>query len=635
MLDVIRERAQSWFAKLILALITIPFALWGVDSYLKQGADSIMVAKVDGQKITKQEFNQVLKEQQERMRAAMGPSYDPAMMDKPEIRGAIADNLIELRLLSGGANKVGIVVPDEMLAKYIGEIPEFQDGGQFVKARYEAFLRNQGMTAQMFEMRLRQALTNDQFKDGPVNSMLVSHTALDNMVRLSEQRREIVQAVIQPEQFMTQVKVAPEEVAAYYEKHKEEFRVPEQARLEYVVLSVDDLVQQMSVSDEEIKKYYDEHAGQFQEQEQRQASHILIAVASNASEADKSAARAKAEKLFKEAKQSPSGFADLAKRNSQDPGSADKGGDLGMFARGAMVKPFDDAVFKMNVGDVVGPVQSDFGFHIIKLAAIKAGKARTLAETHEEIALELEKQKAGKRFAEVAETFSNTAYEQPDSLKPVADALKLKVQSSSWVTKNGGDVALLNNAKLLQAIFGEEALKLKRNTEAVEVRPNTLVSARVLEFRPATYKPMEELAAELNKRIQREAGETQAGKQGKEALESLRQGKEVAELKWGAPIVISRLTSASLGQAAQGEIFRADAGKLPAFVGVANPKGGYLLIKVNRVLQSEVLDEAKKKSYVDRLRQMLAQEYSAAFIAGLKKKAEITIKKDQIEKADK
>ncbi len=635
MLDVIRERAQSWFAKLILALITIPFALWGVDSYLRQGADSVVIAKVDGQKITKQEFNQVLKEQQERMRATMGPSYDPSMMDKPEIRNAIADSLIDQRLLLGNASKVGLLVPDDMLARFIGEIPEFQEAGKFHKARYESFLRNQGMSPPMFEMRMRQAVTSEQFKDGVVNSMLVSRSVLDVITRLSEQRREIVQAVISPEQFMAQVKVTPEDIRGFYDKHKEEYRIPEQAKLEYVVLSVDELMQQMIVSDDEIKKFYDERVGQFQEQEQRQASHILVSVAPNASEADKAAAREKAERLFKEAKQSPSGFADLAKKNSQDPGSADKGGDLGFFPRGAMVKSFEDAVFQMSSGEVVGPVQSDFGFHIIRLVAIKPGKTRSFNETREEISQELKKQKAAKRFAELAESFSNSVYEQPDSLKPVADSLKLKVQASSWVNKNGGDVALLNNAKLLQSVFSDETLKLKRNTEAVEVRPNTLVSARVLEFKPATYKSVEELGVELTKRIQRSAGEEQANAQGKNALEYLRQGKDVADLKWGAPAVVTRQTSLSLGQAAQGEIFKADATKLPLFVGVTNPKGGFLVVKVNRVLDPEALDDAKRKSYQDRVRQLLMQEYSSAFVAGLKQKADISIKKEQIEKADK
>jgi peptidyl-prolyl cis-trans isomerase D len=410
--------------------------------------------------------------------------------------------------------------------------------------------------------------------------------------------------------------------------------VPEQARLEYVVLSVEELLSQVSASDEEIKKYYEEHAAQFQDAEQRQASHILIAASSTASDAEKTAAREKAEKLYKEAKQNPSVFADLAKKNSQDPGSAANGGDLGLFGRGAMVKPFEDAVFKMAMGEISPPVQSDFGFHVIKLTGVKSGKTRSFAETREEISLELKKQKASKRFAEVAETFSNMVYEQPDSLKPVAEALKLKIQASPWIGKKGGEVALLSNPKLLQAVFSEEGLQLKRNSEAVEVRPNTLVAARMLEYRPASYKPFEELSVELGARLQRELADAQAVKRGKDAVEKLRQGQEVAELKWGSPIAVTRQSAAHLGEVALSEIFKADPGKKPSFTGVSDPKGGYLVIKVNRVLEPAALDEGKKKGYAEKLRQILMQEYYTAYIASLRQKADITIKKDLLEKIE-
>ncbi len=634
MLDVIRERAQGWLAKVILALITVPFALWGVDSYLRHGGDGAIVAKVDGQTISKQEFNLALRDQKERMRAVMKASFDPTLLDKPEIRQAILNNMIEQRLLAGGAVKAGLVVSDELLVRFVSEIPEFQENGKFSQSRYESLLRAQSMTPPAFEARLRQSLMIEQLVDGLTTSSLLSNAALDSFVRINEQQREVVQAMIYPEQFMPQIKVGMDEIKGYYEKHKEEFRVPEQARLEYVVLSVDDLTFQMTATEDEIKKYYGEHVAQFQEAEQRQASHILIPVAVKAGDAEKKAAREKAEKLFKEAKQSPGNFAELAKKNSQDPGSAANGGDLGFFARGAMVKPFEDAVFKMSAGEVVGPIQSDFGFHIIKLTGVKPGKARTLAEAKEEIGLELRKQKAAKRFAEMAETFSNMVYEQPDSLKPVAESLKLKIQTSPWIGKKGGDVALLNNAKLLQAVFSDEGVKLKRNTEAIEVRPNALVSARIVDFKPASYKPVEELSVELGGRLQRELADVQATKQGEMALAKLSQGKEVSELKWGAPIMISRQAAGTLGEAAVGAIFKADAGKLPVFTGVHDTKGGYLLIKVNRVVDSGHLDDAKKKGHAEKLRQLLMQEYYAAYVASLKQKADISIKNDQLEKVE-
>lgn len=634
MLEIIRERAQSLIVKIILALITIPFALWGVDSYIRHGDKADVVAEVDGQKITRQEFDQTLKEQQERMRGAMGARFDPAMLDRPEVRQSILDSLVQQHLQSVEANRAGFNLPDTLLASIIANIPEFQQDGKFSQARYEALVRAQNMTPTVFENRLRQNLVIQQLREGLTHGVALPRTAEDRVIRLAEQQREISQAILTPEQYMVQLKVNPADIKAYYDQHREEFRIPEQVRLDYVVLAADELAQQMAVGDEEVKKYYDEHSGQYQEQEQRRASHILIAAGAGVSPAEMSAARTLAEQILKEIKQSPAKFEALAKQHSKDPGSAAKGGDLGFFPRGAMVKPFEDAAFSMKGGEISGLVQSDFGFHIIKLTAIRHGGTRSLDEVKGEITLDLKKQKAAKKFAELAETFSNTVYEQPDSLKPVAEALKLKVQSSPWISKKGTDMALLNNPKLLQAVFSDDVLKLKRNTEAVEVAQNTLVAARIAEYKTASYQPFEELSTELAKRLLREQGNAMAVKQGKEALARLQKGGEAAELKWGAAIMVNRENASSLGRDALNQIFRADAGKLPAYAGIENPKGGFILLKVSRVVEAGAIDPAKKQSYAGQLRQALDQEYSSAYLASLKQKADISIKKEKLEKSE-
>ncbi|MBU1980376.1 MAG: SurA N-terminal domain-containing protein [Gammaproteobacteria bacterium] len=622
MLEFIRDRAQGLIAKIIIGLITIPFALWGVDSYMRDGDKADILAKVDGQEITRQEFGRTLKEQQERMRGAMGDRFDPAMLDRPEVRQSVLDGLVQQRLLASEANRVGFNLPDTLLASIIAEIPEFQQDGKFSQARYESMIRAQDMTPTVFENRLRQNLVIQQLFEGLSHGVAAPRAAEEMVARLAEQQREISQAMLTPEQYMIQLKVNPADVKAYYEKHREEFLVPEQARLDYVVLSVDELQQQIVVSDEELKKYYDEHSAQYNEPEQRRASHILIAE------------RTSAEQVLKEIKQNPAKFEDLAKQHSKDPGSAVKGGDLGYFARGAMVKSFEDAAFGMKGGEISDLVQSDFGFHIIKLTAIRQGGARSFDAVRGEIAQELKKQKAVKKFAELAETFSNTVYEQPDSLNPVADALKLKILSSQWISKKGTDIPLLKHPRLLQAVFSEDSLKLKRNTEAVEVAPNTLVAARVAEYKAASYKPFEELSTELAKRLLREQGNAMAVKQGKDALAILQKGDAVADLKWGATILINRENASSMGKDVLNQIFRADAGKLPAYTGIESPKGGYLLIKLSKVVEPGVIDPEKKKSYVNQLRQAIAQEYSAAYLASLKQKAEISIKKEKLEKVE-
>lgn len=634
MLEIIRERAQGVIAKVILGLITIPFALWGVDSYLKQGDKADIVAKVDGQSITRREFALTLKEQQARMRTELGERFDPAILDRPESRQAVLDGLVQQRLLAAEANRTGVGLPDKLLASIISGIPEFQQEGKFSQTRYETMVRAQDMTPAMFENRLRQNLIAQQLYEGLSHGVAVPHSTEDMVVRLAEQQREISQAMLTPEKYMSQLKVDPADIKSYYEKHREEFSIPEQARLEYVVLSADELSQQMDVSDQEVKKQYDEHTAQYNEPEQRRASHILIAAGANASPAEKTAARSEAEQVLKEIKRNPAKFEELARLHSKDPGSAVKGGDLGFFARGAMVKPFEETAFSMKGGDISGLVQSDFGFHIIKLTAIRQGGTRTLEQTKGEIIQELKKQKALKKFAELAETFSNTVYEQPDSLKPVSEALKLKVQSSPWLSKKSVDVPLLMHPKLLQAVFSEDALKLKRNTEAIEVAPNTLVAARVLEYKPVSIKPLEELNTELAKRVLREQGNALAVKQGKEALSSLQKGNAVADLQWGAPILINRENASSIGKDALNQIFRVDAGKLPAYTGIENPKGGYTLIKVTKISEAATLDPEKKKSFATQLRQVLAQEYSSAYLLSLKQRADIKISKEKLEKVE-
>lgn len=630
MLEVIRERAHGLIAKIILGLIIVPFALWGVDSYIQQSDKADIVAQVDGQKITRQEFGLALKEKQDQMRAELGARFDPAALDRPEIRQSILDGLVQQRLLAMESTSAGLSMPDALLASIISSIPEFQQDGKFSPARYDAMLQAQNMTKPVFENRLRQNLLFRQLLEVS-RGAFVPRTAEEKVMRLAEQQREISQAMVTPEHYMVQIKIDPADVKAYYDKHHEEFRVSEQVKLDYVVLSLDELAQQMDAGEDEVKKYYDEHNAQYQEQEQRRASHILIA----ASPADKAAARAEAEKILKDVKQSPAKFEALAKQYSKDPGSAAKGGDLGFFSRGMMVKSFEDAAFAMKDGEISGLVPSDFGFHIIKLTAIKQGGVRSLGEVKGEIVQELKMQKAGKKFAELAETFSNTVYEQSDSLQPVADKLKLKIQTSPLIGKNGANQGLLNNPKLLEAVFSEDAFKLKRNTQAIEVAPNTLLAARVTEYKAATYKPFEDLHTELAKRLLREQSNIMAVKQGKEALATLQKGGTVSELQWGAQIMITRENASTMGKEALSQIFRANADKLPAYTGFENPKGGgFLLIKVSKVVEAGTIDPEKKKSYVSQLRQSLSQEYSSAYLANLKQKADIRITKEKLEKTE-
>ena len=613
--------------QIILALIFLPFALFGVEHYFSSIGGGEYVAKVGGYKITQQEFTEALRDEQEKMRRQMGDKFNPIILEDPETRASVLDNLIKQHLLLARAARAGLTANDTQLKKVISEYSAFQENGKFSRARYETLLRNQGLTPLTFEARLRQDMVLAQLS-GAFESEFLPQTVADRLIRISEQQREVMQYVISPDQYVLQVKVGEDTAKRFYEGHRSELQTPEQVRAEYLVLSADSLSSQIKISTEESKKYYDEHPTQFQS---RQASHILIAVPPNASAESKAQARSKAEQLYKQVLQNPADFAQIAKNNSQDPGSATRGGDLGFISRGAMVKPFEDAVFQMKEGEIAGPVETQFGYHIIKLDAIKQ---MGFEESRNQIERELKQQQAVKKFNELAENFGNMVYEQSDSLKPAAQAFKLTIQQSPWMTRDSKEVALLSNDKLLHALFSDDALKNKRNTEAIEVAPNTLVAAHVLEHKAASVKSFEEVKADINRHLLLEQASELAKKEGTAKLEMLRQGKDV-NMAWSTPGMMTRERAlAGLGPAGQRAVFQADTSKLPAYAGMEDAQGGYVLLKIASVQEADRIDEAKRKNLTEQLRQLVAQEKFSAYLASLKQQTEVQINQDKLEKKE-
>jgi peptidyl-prolyl cis-trans isomerase D len=364
-------------------------------------------------------------------------------------------------------------------------------------------------------------------------------TVVQQLARLMETQRETSTYTLMPANFESKASVEGEAAKKYYDSHPEEFRTPEQVRVEYVTHSVDALLPSTEVDPEEVKKAFDDQAKRVQVQETRQASHILIAVDAKAPAEERQKAKARAEELLKQVKAKPAAFADIAKANSQDPGSAVKGGDLGSFKRPDMVKPFSDAAFSMKAGDISGVVESEFGYHIIKLTGISETKPPSFEAMRPQIETELKRQRAGKKFSEMAEQFNNMVFEQSDSLKPVADLTKSTVLQSNFFGRGGAaSDPRLNHPKLLQAIFSDDVLKNKRNTEAVEVVPGTLLAARLLEHKPAVLLPFDQVQAGIVSRLIRQRAAQLAAQEGRATLENLRQGK-AEELKWGATQLVS------------------------------------------------------------------------------------------------
>ena len=620
MFDFVQEKKRV--VQIVLLLIIVTFGFFGIDSYRKSGGVDAP-ATVNGEKITQQEFDSALRQQLDRVREQAGSNFDPAMFDKPEIKRMILDSLINQRLLSSQARSVGLTLSDDQLAQVIAGIEPFQKDGKFDKQRYEAALKSQNMSPLVFESRVRDELSTRQLVDAYVKNGYASQTGADNLLRLNEQQRVVSLAQVSPDLFVNQVKIEDAAVKEYYEKNQKEFQTPERARVEYLIFSVAALQSQVTVDDAEIKKYYDEHQSEFGTPELRKAAHILIAVDAKASDADKQAAKARAEQVLQQVKQSPGQFAQLAQKYSQDPGSAANGGDLGLFGRGMMVKPFDDAVFKLLVGEVSGLVQSDFGFHIIKLLAIKGGKTQSLNEVKSAIAQKIKAQKANDKFAELAEKFSNTVYEQSDSLKPASELVKIPVQKVEWLSKGQIGVSPWTE-KALQAVFSDEVVKNKRNTAAIEIAPNTLLAARILEHKTESVTPLVEVAASIRQKLQRLQAVGLAIKQGKEILAQLQQGSK-ASIDWKPAQSVTRSQHPDLDNEFTRYIFQANVNKLPAYVGMENTQSGYMLARIDSVKEIESIDEAKRARYMQQLRQMTGEELLQAYISDTKKHSSISI----------
>ncbi|HJT50740.1 MAG TPA: SurA N-terminal domain-containing protein [Nitrosospira sp.] len=628
MFDFVHKKRR--IVQIILALATLPFLFWGIESY-RSGDGEDNVAFAAGEKISRQEFDQALRNQKENMRAAMGESFNEALMERPEVRAAVLDGLIRQRLLRHEAARVGLAVPDAQLVEMIQNIADFQEDGSFSKQRYEELLRGQGMSPPAFEARVRQELMRQQLLAPFTENAFVSNLVAERVMRLSDEKREVSLLRIQPEQFLSQMKPDDAAIKAYYEAHKADFQLPEQVRVEYVVLSLDELAKQSQVSTDEATAYFETHLDEFGQPEERRASHILISAPSSVTAAERAAARVKAEQLLAEIKQDPERFADLARQHSQDPGSAPAGGDLGFFGRNMMTKSFEDAVFQMKPDQVSGLVETEHGFHIIKLAEIKGGKQANFKDVKSQVEQEVKKQKAAKLFGEMADNFSNTVYEQSDSLKPAAENFGLTIQQSGWIGRSGGKPPYFTNERLLMAIFSDDAIKDKRNTEAVEVSPNTLVSARVLEYKPATTPSLAELRDKIADRVAREEASKAALSEGKEKLAELQKGKDEV-VKWGASQQVSRKEPQGLDNETVQAVFKAEATGLPSYYGLPNSQGGFTLIRVERVIERGQPDPAEQKAFTGQLQQLLAQEELSSYLESIKKRYDVSVRNENIEK---
>ena len=628
MFEFVRRNTKFIAAPLFL-LIIAAFVLVGIDGYKGVVAKGVTVAQVGNVNITQEEWDYAHKNEADRLRASV-PNIDPKLLDSPEARYATLERLVRDRVIAAAVADAHLTTSDARLARELQQNPTIaslrKPNGSLDMERYRQLAASQGLTPEGFEARVRADLSMSQVESGVSSTTFSPRALADLALNAFFERREVQIARFTPEDFSSKVNPSDAEIEAYYQSHLKQFQAPEAATVEYVVLDLDAVKKTIAISDADLKTYFEQNVDRLGSKEERRASHILINAPQNMPAAERQKAREKALALLDAVRKAPNTFAEVAKKNSQDTGSAPRGGDLDFFARGAMVKPFEDAVFSMKKGDISDLVESDFGYHIIKLTDVKLPKQVTLEESRPRLEAELRTQLAQRKFAEVADSFTNTVYEQSDSLKPAAERLKLDIQQASNVQRQPSADAkgVLANPKLLAALFSADSLEKKRNTEAVETGPNQLTAARIVSYTPAQAQPLPTVRAQVREQLVASRAQELAKQDGAAKLAAWK--TTPASANFPASITISRDAAQQVPGPLLDAAMGADPSKLPVMVGVELGRQGYAIVKVNNVLPRTPVGDDVAKQQRNQYAQWVANAESQAYYDALKERFKVNIK---------
>ena len=623
-------RKHSKIVMFLLFLLVIPsFVLVGIDSnYFSE--KSPVVARVDGHKITQADWDNAHREETDRIRA-QSPNVDPKQLDTPQARYATLERLVRDRVFAAAAQSSHLITSDARLARALQDIPAIaalkRPDGSLDTEAYRSLVGAQGLTPEGFEANVRRELSVSQVMGGVMSTAFATDAAAKLAFDSLYQRREIQVARFNASDYAKQVNPTDADIEAFYKANAQRFQQQEQAAVEYVVLDLDSVRSGIRVNEDDLRTYYKENLTRLAAKEERRASHILINAAKDAPAADRDQAKARAQELLAQVRKSPASFAEVAKKSSQDSGSAPAGGDLNFFGRGAMVKPFEDAVFAMKKGEISDVVESDFGYHIILLTDIKTPRQPSFEELRPSLEAELKQQQAQRKFAEVAEAFTNSVYEQPDSLKPVADSLKLKIQTAEGVTRVPGPGASgpLANPKFLEALFANDSVEGKRNTSAIEVGPSQLVAGRISTYSPTRTLPLQEVSDRARLLLIAEKSAELARKDA-EAKKAAWTGNAAPAAGLAPAVVVSRDQTQNLPRAVVDAALRASPDSLPSWVSADLGSQGTAVVKVLRIIPREGVDAQQAAQQRQQLQQWWTTAEGFAYYEMLKERFKVQIK---------
>jgi peptidyl-prolyl cis-trans isomerase D len=626
MLQVIRDKAQGWIAWAIVILISIPFALWGIQSYLGVGSEPV-AATVNGTEITQRTLDNQFQRFRQQIREQFGAAYRPEMFDDAKVREEVLDRLIRDELLQQASDRMGLRAGSSMIQAAILAMPTFHKDGRYDQQTYERALRLQGLSPAGFEDRVRRALVAEQLSQAIQAGSFVTQQELSESLRLLQQKRELSYFVLPNSDFKLTEELSEEEVRTYYEANESAFISPEKVKVEYILLDTETAGGTIDVNDEVLRGYYDNNEDEFGLPEQRQASHILILAAEDAEQNVLDEAKSKIDALANRLANGES-FAELAKQHSQDPASAPSGGDLGFFGKGVMDPAFESAVYALKQGEVSEPIRTSFGFHLIKLTEIKDGSVKPFDEARSEVETAYRKFEGERLYFEMAEQLADLSYEDSASLEPAASALQLKIEQSDWVTREQGS-GVFANPKVRTAAYSDDVLREHNNSELIEIDGTSSVVLRVLDHQEASVRPLDEVKDQISEILQQQRAEQQTEAEAEKRLAEIAAGSTLADVAGSyaitGPLTVER-NDREIPPGLASALFRtqkpAAGGSSP---GSAKLAGGDVAVYLLSGVTEGVLDTETNQQQQDNLRRMLARDHYEMVLTDLESRADIEI----------
>jgi peptidyl-prolyl cis-trans isomerase D len=631
MLDFFRNHQRLMMALLIL--IVVPgLGIVGVQGFSSFFDENANVASVNGRQITRVQYDGAMRQQVDRARQMLGAQFDPKMFESPEMRASLIDSLVQQRVLADETQRLHLTASDEAVRRALLADPTIaslrKPDGSIDVDQYKQLLAMQGMTPEQYDERVRYGLATDQIPASIQASAFTSKTLAQGLTEIAEQRRDVQGLAFRTADYTAKIQPADAQLKSYYDAHRAEFATPESATIQYLVMSPATLSAAVKPSDADLKKYYDDNIARFKTQAEVRASHILITAPKDASAADKAKARQQAEALLAQVKAHPDQFAQIAQKDSQDPGSASKGGDLGYFGRGMIAggQAFDDAAFNLKKGELSGIVQTDFGYHIIQATDVKPSATQPFDEVKDALTKDYVAQQAAKNLADNAEGFTSTVYEQSKTLQPAADKFKLQIQTATVGPKPDPKLppdSPLNNPKFLAAVFAPDAVKQHNNTQAIDIGNSTLIAARVTDYKPAAVPALDTIKDAVRAKVVAEEAAAMARKDGEAKLAEVR--KSNATTGFSSVSKVSRSDAQGLPPAALAAIFKADSSKLPAYVGVDLGTDGYAIYRVNGIEKPEPVAADRLAGAQQQVAQVYAQAEMESYLDALKARSKVKI----------